>query len=65
MFDAIKKALLNTPDSLSSNKSSSALGEYYQSRLKKTNCVVEVEAILSMNELMTFDNEEEPRNSGL
>ena len=51
MLETIKKILLNT--------SGNALAEYYQSRLKTTKSVVEVEAILSMNSLMTFNEQEE------
>ncbi|SQD80698.1 hypothetical protein [Moritella yayanosii] len=59
MLETIKTILLNTSDSLSGNGSSRALAEYYQSRLQATNSVVEVEAILSMNTLMAFNEQEE------
>ena len=58
MLETIKTILLNASGSLSGNASSRALAEYYQSRLKTTKSVVEVEAILSMNSLMTFKQEE-------
>lgn len=51
MLEIIKKILLNT--------SSNALTEYYQSRLKTSNSAVEVEAILSIESLMTFSEEED------
>jgi len=59
MLAATKNILLNTSDTSSGNGSSNTLAEYYQSRLQKTNCVVEVEAILSMNALMTFEDIED------
>ena len=59
MLETIKTILLNASGSLSGNASSRALAEYYQSRLKTTKSVVEVEAILSMNSLMTFNEQEE------
>lgn len=59
MLATIKKILLNTSDSISGNASNSALAEYYQSRLQSSKSVVEVEAILSMNSLMTFNEQEE------
>jgi len=49
MLATIKKILLDT----SGNK----LAEYYQSRLQQTRCAVEVEAILTMGAIMTFDEE--------
>ena len=54
MLETIKTILLNT--------SGNALAGYYQSRLQATNCVVEVEAILSMNSLMTFNELEEQQS---
>lgn len=62
MLETIKTILLNTSDSLSGNGSNRALAEYYQSRLQATNCVVEVEAILSMNSFMSFSEQEEQQN---
>ena len=62
MLETIKTILLNTSDSLSGNGSNRALAEYYQSRLQETNCVVEVEAILSMNSFMSFSEQEEQQN---
>ena len=62
MLETIKKIILNTSDSLSGNGSNRALAEYYQSRLQTTNCVVEVEAILSMNTLMWFSEHEEQQS---
>lgn len=50
MLETIKKILLNT--------SGDALAAYYQSRLQATNSTVEIEAILSMNTLMTFNEQE-------
>ncbi|QUM86031.1 MULTISPECIES: hypothetical protein [Moritella] len=57
MLEIIKKILLNT--------SSNALTEYYQSRLKTSNSAVEVEAILSMESLMTFSEEEDQQRDGV
>ena len=62
MLETIKTILRNTSDSLSGNGSNKALAEYYHSRLQATNCVVEVEAILSMNSLMSFSELEEQRS---
>jgi len=58
MLEAIKAIFKNTSGTLSGNASNSALAEYYQSRLKASNCAVEVEAILSMNALMRFDEQD-------
>ncbi|CAM2940433.1 hypothetical protein [Moritella viscosa] len=57
MLEIIKKILLNT--------SSNALTEYYQSRLKTSNSAVEVEAILSIESLMTFSEEEDQQRDGV
>jgi len=54
MLATIKNILLNT--------SGHELAEYYQSRLQQSSCVVEVEAILNMNTLMAF-NEDEGKHS--
>ena len=59
MLETIKKIFQNASGSLSGNAPNRALAEYYHSRLQATNCVVEVEAILSMNSLMTFNEQEE------
>ena len=47
--------MLDTIKTIFQNTSGNALAEYYQSRLQTTNSVVEVEAILSINALMTFN----------
>ncbi|NQZ92397.1 MAG: hypothetical protein HRT97_08665 [Moritella sp.] len=64
MLETITTIFQNASGSLSGNASSRALAEYYQSRLQTTNCVVEVEAILSMNSLMTFSEQEELPSGG-
>ncbi|MBL1417311.1 MAG: hypothetical protein COB27_010595 [Moritella sp.] len=62
MLETIKTILLNASGSLSGNASSRALAEYYHSRLLTTKSVVEVEAILSMNSLMSFNKQEEQQS---
>lgn len=47
MLTTIKKILLD--------RSGNKLAEYYQSRLQQTRSTVEVEAILTMGAIMTFD----------
>lgn len=56
MLETIKTILLNT--------SGNTLAAYYQSRLQATNSAVEVDAILSMNTLMTFNEQEELQDEG-
>jgi len=65
MLETIKAIFKSASGSLSGHGSNSALAEYYQSRLQATNSVVEVEAILSMNTLMSFNEQEEQLSEGL
>ena len=62
MLETIKTIFQNASGSLSGNGSNSALAEYYHSRLLTTKSVVEVEAILSMNSLMSFNKQEEQQS---
>ncbi|PKH07854.1 hypothetical protein [Moritella sp. Urea-trap-13] len=54
MLEAIKKLFQNTSGITSDHASSNALAEYYQSRLQTSRSAVEIEAIFSMNEFMSF-----------
>jgi len=65
MIETIKAIFKNASDSISGNALNCTLAEYYQSRLQATNSVVEVEAILSMNTLMGFNEEEEQQSEQL
>ncbi|NRD72851.1 hypothetical protein HQQ94_06285 [Shewanella sp. VB17] len=54
--------MLETLKTIFHNTSTNPLAEYYQSRLQATRNVFEVEAILSLSVLMSFNEQEKQQN---